>query len=77
MPSNRLPPIFLTVIDDEGRRFAIKISSIQFLADGDAFQDTTIIMAAGRAICIPRPLDDLCKELNVCAPIPDQEQRYD
>ena len=77
MPSNHLPPIFLTVIDDEGRRHAIKVSAIQSMADGDSFHDTTIITLAGRPIFIPRPLDDICRDLNVRASSPNQEQRDD
>lgn len=67
MRTNRMPPTFLPVVDDEGRRFVIRTSAIQFLADGDAFQDTTIIAVAGRPICIPRPLDDICKDLGALA----------
>lgn len=68
MKTHRAPPIFIALVDDEGRRFVIRTSAIQFLADGDAFQDTTILAVAGRPICIPRALDDICKELNDITP---------
>ena len=50
---------YLMVVDTDGRRCLIRITAIQFLVDGDALQDTTIIVVAGRLIVVAEPLEDV------------------
>lgn len=51
----------LMVVDIDGRRCLIRIGAIQFVVDGDATHDTTIIVVAGRFIVVPEPLDDVLR----------------
>lgn len=62
-------PGFLMLVDDAGRRNLVRIGSIQLLADCDELHDTTILVVAGRAITVPRSLDDLMDEI-------DRQQPY-
>ena len=50
---------FLLLVDDAGRRNLVRLGAIQMLADCDEVRDTTILVVAGRAITVPRPLDDI------------------
>ena len=50
---------FLLLVDDAGRRNLVRLGAIQMLADCDEVRDTTVLVVAGRAIIVPRPLDDI------------------
>ena len=50
---------FLLLVDDAGRRNLVRLGAIQMLADCDEVRDTTVLVVAGRAITVPRPLDDI------------------
>jgi len=50
---------FVLLVDDAGRRNLVRLGAIQMLADCDEVRDTTILVVAGRAITVPRPLDEI------------------
>lgn len=50
---------FLLLFDDAGRRNLVRLGAIQMIADCDEVRDTTVLVVAGRAITVPRPLDDI------------------
>ena len=50
---------FLLLVDDAGRRNLVRLGAIQMLADCDELHDTTVLVVAGRAITVPRPLDEI------------------
>lgn len=54
----RLGP-YLVVVDESGCRHLIRITAIQVLSDRDPCADSTSIIIAGRALTIPRPLDQV------------------
>ena len=50
---------YLLFRDELGRRHLIRLGAVQLLADADDFQDSTVVVVAGRSITVPCPLDDL------------------
>ena len=59
---DRQPPIprgFVGLIDADGQRHVVRSTSVQMLSDGDPCRDTCVVVAAGRAMVIPRPLEEV------------------
>lgn len=50
---------YLAVVDGEGCRHVVRIGAIQSLSDSDPCHDATVIVVAGRAITVNRPLDEI------------------
>jgi hypothetical protein len=44
---------YLVLVDTEGLRHAVRVTSILSVSDADLCQDTTIVVAAGRQIIVP------------------------
>ena len=54
---------FLLLVDDAGRRNLVRLGAIQMMADCDELHDTTVLVVAGRAITVPRPLDEILEAI--------------
>ena len=54
---------FLLLVGDAGRRNLVRLGAIQMLADCDELHDTTVLVVAGRAITVPRPLDEILEAI--------------
>jgi hypothetical protein len=44
---------YLVLIDTEGLRHAVRVTSILSVSDADLCQDTAVVVAAGRQIIVP------------------------
>lgn len=64
MRSWKSTPRYLRLVDGDGCRHLIRATAIQIMADADALQDATVLVAAGRTIHVPRPLDAIVAALD-------------
>lgn len=56
-------PRYLRFEDGDGCRYLVRVTAIQIMADADVLQDATVLVAAGRTIRVPRPLDAIIAAL--------------
>lgn len=57
-------PRYLRVVDEDGCRHLIRVTAIQVMSDADPIRDATIVVVAGRSICVPTPLDVVIEALD-------------
>lgn len=58
-PAAPCPPGYVGLVDIDGLRHVIRVSSIQMLSDSDQCRDMTVAVVAGRSIPLPTPLDEV------------------
>jgi hypothetical protein len=57
---NRRIGAFVLFVDDSGVRYAVRLSAVLALSDGDESRDSTIMqMPGGRATLVRAPLDEV------------------
>jgi len=50
---------YIEIVDEEGCRHLIRKNAIQWVSDTDPLQNETFITAAGRTICVRKPLEEV------------------
>jgi hypothetical protein len=66
---------YLEVMDADGCRHLVRISSIQWLSDSDACRNETLLTAAGRTVHVPFELDVVRRLIEPVFPRSDETSR--